>query len=142
MLPAQLQINPASIWRRGFLLLVFSMAFIACILLKSLLGFALLAILCLILWFYWQKKELVISLGVQESGEVEVCFRQGQTELMRLLPSSVVTDVLIVLHLQNAQRRLALVLWPDSAPSEVLRQWRVYLRWGWSDPARADEAED
>ena len=139
MRPAQLLINPASTWRRGFLLLVFGMACIACILLKSLFGIPLLAILLLILLFYWRKQEPVASLRVQESGEVEVCFRQGVVEVMCLLPSSVVTGVLIVLHLQNEQRRLALVLWPDTAPAEVLRQWRVYLRWSWSDPAQVED---
>lgn len=142
MRPAHILINPASLWRRGFLLLIFSLAISACILLKTIFSFALLAILLMCLFFYWRKQELVTQLQVQESGEIEVCFRAGPPEIMRLLPSSVVTGVLIVLHLHNQQRRLALVLWPDSASAEVLRQWRVYLRWNCFDPASADEGED
>ena len=64
---------------------------------------------------------------------------QGRVELMVLLPSSVVTDVLIVLHLKSQQKKLAVVLWPDSASSEVLRQWRVWLRWAWQNSKRGDD---
>ncbi|MBM5570844.1 MULTISPECIES: protein YgfX [Deefgea] len=140
MRPATLLINPVPIWRRGFLLLVFSVAIAGCIALNGLLSIVLLAILVSSLVFYWRKREPVTLLQLHESGEIEVGRAQGQLELMRLLPSSVVTSVGMVLHLQGAERRIAVVLWPDSAPAEVLRQWRVYLRWIWSD--RNGQAED
>ncbi|MGL6041296.1 MAG: protein YgfX [Deefgea sp.] len=131
--------SPASSWRRGFLLLIFSFALLSCIWLKSLLSIALATILLFFLVFYWRRKEMISQLLVLESGELEVRDQQGQVEIMRVLPSSVVTEMLVVLHLKNERRKLAVVVWPDSAPSEVLRQWRVWLRWTW--PSQQDRGE-
>lgn len=139
MLPPSLTINPASLWRRGFLLFVFSLAVFACIVMQALIGFALLPILAISFVMYWRSGERVCVLRMQDSGEVEVHDHQGRVELMVLLPSSVVTDVLIVLHLKSQQKKLAVVLWPDSASSEVLRQWRVWLRWAWQNSKRGDD---
>lgn len=134
MLPAQLQINPASKWRRGFLLLIFASAIVAilvCISTQALWAKAFGVILLLPLWFYWRSIEPIAVLVAQASGEVELLDRQGRIELMCVLPTSVVTALLVVLHLQGENRRCVLVLWPDSAPAETLRQWRVWLRWIW-----------
>lgn len=79
-------------------------------------------------------------LRVGESGGIELQFSQGQVATMQVLPSSVVTAHFIVLHLANAERRVNLVVWPDSAPAEVLRQWRIYLLWSKVGAERADDA--
>ncbi|WP_027468143.1 protein YgfX [Deefgea rivuli] len=143
MLPPVLQINPASSWRRGFLLFIFSSAIIAilvCIATQAIWIQLFGVILLIPLWFYWRSIEPIAVLVAQASGEVELLDLQGNVELMRLLPTSVVTSGLMVLHLQGENRRRVLVLWPDSAPAETLRQWRVWLRWVW--PAlQADEPE-
>ncbi len=134
MLPSPLSINPVSLWRRGFLLLIFLLSMLACILLKSLFSIALLAILLGFLVFYWRRKEAACQLLVQESGDVEVHDYHGRIDVMQVLPSSVVTEILMVLHLKSERQKLAIVLWPDTAPPEVLRQWRVWLRWTWRSP--------
>ncbi len=50
-------------------------------------------------------------------------------EPVRVLADSVATPWLIVLRLERRQGRSSLVLLPDSAPVDTLRQLRVLLRW-------------
>lgn len=145
MVPVPLQINPVSKWRRGFLLLIFLLAeitCIACISMQALWVIGLLAILPIILIFYWRQPEPVQGLIAQASGEIELQNRQGERQFMQLLPSTVVTPLLIILHLKGTGRRQSVVLWPDSASAESLRQWRVWLRWIWpSLQARSKKAD-
>ena len=141
MRPSLLNLNPASSWRRGFLLLFFSLAIFACIWLKALISIALIVILLAFFVFYLRRKEEISQLLVLESGELEVRDQQGQVEIMCVLPSSLVTEMLVVLHLKNERRKLSIVVWPDSAPTEVLRQWRVWLRWMWRSQQDRGEPE-
>ena len=128
MLPPELNLNPDSMWRRGFLLLVFFAAAIACISLQAFIAVALLAILLI---FYWRDRTYCIRLKAEADGTVCVWTRKGECHSATVLPSSVVSEWLIVLHLLLAGRRCCVVLWPDSSPAESLRLWRGWLRWVW-----------
>ena len=134
MLPIDLQINPASFWRRGFLLLTFLLAIAACLVLQA--GWSMVFALFLlgIFPFYWVHIETIVLIRVCSEGGFQLFDAQGGELSAHLLPSSVVTPLLIVLHFEDEfKHKINLVLWPDSAPAESLRQWRVWLRWVWSE---------
>ncbi|WP_297573788.1 protein YgfX [uncultured Deefgea sp.] len=134
MLPIDLQINPASFWRRGFLLLIFLLAIAACLVLQA--DWALLLAVFLLggFVFYWAHIETIVLVRACSAGDFQLFDAQGGELSAHLLPSSVVTPLLIVLHFEDEfKHKINLVLWPDSAPVESLRQWRVWLRWVWSE---------
>ncbi|KAF0814217.1 hypothetical protein IGB42_01114 [Andreprevotia sp. IGB-42] len=76
-------------------------------------------------------------LDVLADGQLRVGWADGRSADAGLLPASRVTAWLTVLQLQLPQQRCVLVLWPDSAPADTLRQWRVWLRWHWPALQRA-----
>ncbi|MBE9609822.1 protein YgfX [Chitinilyticum piscinae] len=68
-------------------------------------------------------------LRVTQDGVLLVTPGRGE-ECCAVLGSSLVQPPWLVLVLQPARgKRVRLVLWPDSASAEVLRQWRVWLLW-------------
>lgn len=74
----------------------------------------------------------ILGIEVNVRGELR-CSTPGQDwQLADVLGSSTVTPWLVVLNLRFEGRRLArhVVLLPDSADAESLRQLRVWLRWG------------
>lgn len=65
-------------------------------------------------------------------GRVLLTWASGEQDEATIVAGGLVTPWLIVLPLHCEQgKRLRLLLWPDSAPAEILRQWRVWLRWCW-----------
>ncbi len=131
MLPAVLQLNPASRWQRGFLLLTHLVAALNSWWLDWRLALAMNLLIVGSLWWQWRKPAAVKLLQCLPDGVIEVETWVGQRHLMALLPTSVLTAHLVVLHLKGEGGRFNLVIWPDSADAEVIRQWRVYLRWIW-----------
>ncbi|WP_348944556.1 protein YgfX [Chitinibacter sp. FCG-7] len=131
MLPAVLQINPASKWQRGFLCLTHALALLNAWWLAWPWALMLSALLLLSLRFYWLKAQVVNQIQCLPDGLLDVHTRAGQRYSMQLLASSVLTAHVLVLHLRGDGQKFQVVIWPDSAPAEVLRQWRVYLRWIW-----------
>lgn len=79
----------------------------------------------------WQSRRhgLPVSLHILHDGQVELTWPDGRQQTGVFRKSTVVTSRLIILHLADEGRRIFVVLWPDSADKEVLRQWRVWLRW-------------
>ncbi|QZA79633.1 protein YgfX [Deefgea piscis] len=134
MLPIDLHINPVSFWRRGFLLLIFLLAIVACLVLQAAWALLLALFLFGIFPFYWTHTETIAIVRACSDGVFRLFDHQGGEISARLLPSSVVTQALIVLHFEDEDKhKINLVLWPDSAPAASLRQWRVWLRWVWSE---------
>jgi toxin CptA len=131
MQPAVLQINPASRWQRGFLLLTHLVAALNAWWLDWRLAVVMnLLILVSVLW-QWRQRPAVKQLQCLPDGGIEVETFAGMRYQVAVLPSSVLTAHVVVLHLKGDGKRLNLVIWPDSADAEVIRQWRVYLRWIW-----------
>lgn len=77
----------------------------------------------------WRLCHEGVSLQALADGRVALIGADGAQHEADLLPSSRVMGWLVVLHLRHPAGREQVVLWPDSAPAEVLRQWRVWLRW-------------
>lgn len=90
---------------------------------------ALAAIAMYLVWNYRLQNQIV-SLQALPEGRIAVFMASGEQIETDVLPSSRVISWLMVLHLRHDAGRYNLVLWPDSAPAEILRQWRVWLRWG------------
>ena len=88
-----------------------------------------LAVIALHLLWALRPRLQVASLQALPEGKVAIFMANGERLEAELLPSSRITAWLMVLHLRHGTGRQDLVLWPDSAPQEVLRQWRVWLRW-------------
>lgn len=80
---------------------------------------------------HWLRRPVQqpVYLQALPDGQVEVTWQDGARWQMTFLPSSVITPWLIVLQLSGENGRVYLTLWPDSAKRDVLRQWRVWLRW-------------
>lgn len=131
MLPAVLHINPASKWQRGFLLSMHTLALLNAWWLAWPSALLVSGAVLASLWWHWRQLPPVQQIQCLASGEQEVTLRNGIKCAMRILPTSVLTAHVLVLHLRGEGKSVYLVLWPDSANAEVLRQWRVYLRWIW-----------
>lgn len=89
------------------------------------------AVLFVLVHFVWNRRSssLVASLQLLPDGRVAL-VRAGTTpQPADILPSSLITSWLMVLHLRTDAGRIHLPLWPDSAERDALRQWRVWLRW-------------
>lgn len=82
-------------------------------------------------WWLARRAKLPLRLSALPDGLVRLAWPDGRSEDATLQPSSRVTGWLMVLHLHIEGRRLAVPLWPDSSDAELLRQWRVWLRWHW-----------
>ena len=93
-------------------------------------------LICLTAWFgmaayfFWQWRNPAIGgyLQAQPDGQVILningCHYQAE-----ILPSSVITAWVMVLHLRLEKGKTSLVVGPDSAADDALRQWRTWLRW-------------
>jgi len=81
----------------------------------------------------------VIGLRLAGEDECTLLLRGGLRFPGRILPSSYVTRHLIVLVVGLPGRRIGrrVVIWPDSAATEVRRRLRVRLRW--TNPDRREE---
>ncbi|WP_308446473.1 protein YgfX [Chitinimonas sp. BJYL2] len=70
------------------------------------------------------------ALVLQPDGSWHLTLPTGSSEVV-LTGRRLVTPWLVVMRLaRGAQAPVTLVLWPDSAPADVLRHLRAWLRWG------------
>ncbi|BCL74979.1 hypothetical protein JHS3_07150 [Jeongeupia sp. HS-3] len=79
----------------------------------------------------WMTQRRVLPLGIDgcDDGTVLLRWPDGSASPAAIAPASRVGVWLIALQFVSERGRCALVLWPDSADSETLRQWRIWLRW-------------
>ncbi|AOX99044.1 protein YgfX [Jeongeupia sp. USM3] len=79
----------------------------------------------------WFERRRVAPAGIaaRDDGTVVLEWPDGLTTPARILPSSRVGLWLVALRLDGAHGRSSLLLWPDSADAETLRQWRIWLCW-------------
>ena len=129
MIPAPLMLA-SSRWEKRWLYLSHAFAALACVFSPWLWGMALLVAFSLYRHLH-APASLVCGLAALPDGSVRLTLSDGKEADAELLSSSRVLGMLMVLHFTCEARRINLVLWPDSAPAEVLRQWRVWLRWQW-----------
>ncbi|WP_410497969.1 protein YgfX [Chitinibacter sp. S2-10] len=137
MLPAVLQINPVSQWQRGFLLFTHGAALLNAWWMSWPWASAMSALLLASLYWHWRKPEKIRQIQCLPEGLLSVTLLDGRAVEMTIRPTSVLTAHVLVLHLRGDGIKQNIVLWPDSADAEVLRQWRVYLRWIWPSFARS-----
>ncbi|MDW5415928.1 protein YgfX [Iodobacter sp. CM08] len=129
MSPAPLVLFPSR-WEKRWLYLSHSGAALACLFSPWLWAITLVVAFSLFCSLK-RRRLLVVSLQALTDGALRLTLADGQTLDAQLLPSSRVLGALMVLHLQCDAQRIHLLLWPDSAVAENLRQWRVWLRWQW-----------
>ena len=82
--------------------------------------------------------EAVIGFTLKDDARCELALRNGETVTGTLEGSTFVTPLLTVINVRPSGkgRRRAVVLMPDSAPAQELRQVRVWLRHrAWPDTA-------
>ncbi|QLG87970.1 hypothetical protein HQ393_06665 [Chitinibacter bivalviorum] len=143
MTPAVLKINPVpSRWQRGFLLALHG---VSCCVVWALAWPQALVLsggVMLSLWWHWRQPVKISQLQCLPDGLCVVRYANGQELEMALQASSVLTSHVMVLHLKGDGARAQVLLWPDSADAEVLRQWRVYLRWIWPGLQRKKEVKE
>lgn len=128
MTPPELQISPSRIAQRYFVLLH---------LIAIIVALSLPWLWCGVAWgatilHYFRMRSFVSGsarLQALPEGQVVLVDGQGAGQKVNILPSSLVTSWLLVLHLQADSGKIALVMWPDSADEADLRRWRVWLRW-------------
>ncbi|AZN36065.1 protein YgfX [Iodobacter ciconiae] len=129
MNPAPLVLT-SSVWELRCLYLSHAVAALACVFSPSLWAITLVVAFSLYRSLY-RKPPAPRSVMALPDGQLRLAMGDGKEVDAALLPSSRVLGSLIILHLVGEGRRINLVLWPDSAPAECLRQWRVWLRWQW-----------
>lgn len=127
MIPAPLMLA-SSRWEKRWLYFSHAFAALACTFSPWLWGISLLVAFSL---YRHLHPPVVSALLALPDGLVRLTLSDGKEADAELLPSSRVLGSLMVLHFVSEGRQINLVLWPDSAPAEVLRQWRVWLRWQW-----------
>lgn len=138
MIPAALLINPVpSRWQRGFLLLLHGTAAGAALSLAWPLNLIVGVWVWISAVWHWRQRSQIRLIQCLPDGVCMVHYLDGHELAMALQPTSVLTAHVLVLHLQGDGVKLAVLLWPDSADAEVLRQWRVYLRWIWPSLQRS-----
>ncbi len=128
MTPSELRISPSRMARQYFVLLHLIAIIVAFLMPWQWCGVAWGAT---ILHYFWARSFTSGSGRLQALPEGQVVWvdARGAGQKADILPSSLVTSWLLVLHLQTDSRKLSLVLWPDSADGAELRHWRVWLRW-------------
>lgn len=128
MTPPELRIIPSRLARHGSLVLHLLAA--STTLLLPLI-WSLPALLFVLAHFIWNRRQpaLPCYLQILPDGRVSLIRGDMPTQLAEILPSSLITSWLMVLHLRTEAGRIYLPLWPDSAKRDALRQWRVWLRW-------------
>jgi len=80
------------------------------------------------------------SIVVNSAGEVSLRRQDGrENSNVKVLPSSFVASFLTILHIKADSNRMTqyLLLLPDSANEQSLRQLRVWLLWGWNTQEKA-----
>ncbi|MDR3410607.1 MAG: hypothetical protein P4L87_06640 [Formivibrio sp.] len=128
MNPPELHIIPSRLAWRG--LLVLHLAAVVVALMLPLLWCAV-ALFLVSAHFVWLRRSPTASsfLQVLPDGRVSLAGIGSNPQQAEILPSSLITAWLIILHLRTDTGRLYLLLWPDSAEEDSLRRWRVWLRW-------------
>jgi toxin CptA len=129
MSPAPLVLVP-SCWERRWLYLSHACAALACVFSPWLWAITLVVAFSLYRSLY-RRPRMPSSVMAMPDGLIRLAFADGKELDSTLQPSSRVLGGLIILHLLADTQRINLLLWPDSAPSECLRQWRVWLLWQW-----------
>ncbi|MEN9657609.1 MAG: hypothetical protein RL571_1074 [Pseudomonadota bacterium] len=139
MSPAPLVLSPSR-WEKRWLYLSHGCAALACLFSPWL--WAITFVVAFSLFRSLRRPRLVVAnLQALIDGAIRLTLADGQSLDAQLLPSSRVLGGLMVLHLQCNAQRIHLLLWPDSAGAESLRQWRVWLRWQWPK-LQAQQAEN
>lgn len=128
MTPPELRIIPSHMARHGSLVLHLLAASTALLLP---LIWSIPALLFVLAHFIWDRRRpaLPCDLQILPDGRVSLIRCNMPTQSADILPSSLITSWLMVLHLRTDAGRIHLSLWPDSAERDALRQWRVWLRW-------------
>ncbi len=128
MIPPALHIAPSRLARRWLLILHLAAAGTA-LLLPVFWCFT--ALLFVLIHFAWSHHPPLPPdyLQVLPDGRVAITRAGADQQQADILPSSLITAWLIVLHLRTDTNRQYLLLWPDSADRDALRQWRAWLRW-------------
>ncbi|MFC7421464.1 protein YgfX [Iodobacter arcticus] len=129
MIPAPLVLAP-SLWERRWLYLSHACAAFACLFSPWLWAITLVVAFSLYRSLYLKPSASSCVMALAD-GSIRLTYADGKEVDAVLLPSSRVMGGLIVLHLIGDARPIDLVIWPDSAPAESLRQWRVWLLWQW-----------
>ncbi|STQ90914.1 protein YgfX [Iodobacter fluviatilis] len=129
MSPAPLVLTP-SLWELRCVYISHAAAALACVFSPWL--WAITLVVAFSLYYSLYRKPLApCSVMALPDGQLRLTMKDGKEVDASLLPSSRVMGALIVLHLKGEGQRINLVLWPDSAPADCLRQWRIWLRWQW-----------
>lgn len=77
-----------------------------------------------------KRKRNSYVIHVSGTGQIRLSAGDAQAEPVRLLPTSVLWPVLLILHLQNAKQHTErVIVLPDSAPSDGFRRLLVACRW-------------
>ncbi|MBM3115478.1 protein YgfX [Jeongeupia naejangsanensis] len=85
--------------------------------------------LCVAVLLLLRRRRHPVGLAACDDGSVSLYWPDGSSSAATLAASSRVGVWLIALGLKDGQGTTFLVLWPDSADAESLRQWRIWLRW-------------
>lgn len=127
MTPIELHFTP-SIFIRRWLCILYVLAGIT--------AFFLTWLICLLAWlgmagyFFWQWRHPAREGYLQAGSDGRVILNiNGYQQQAEILPSSVITAWVMVLHLRLDEGETSLVLGPDSAEGDALCQWRTWLRW-------------
>lgn len=129
MSPAPLVLIP-SLWERRWLYFSHAAAALACVSSPWLWAITLVVAFSFYRSIY-HRPPMPYSVMALPDGLIRLTLVDGKELDAALQPSSRVLGGLIVLHLLVDTQRINLLLWPDSAPSDSLRQWRVWLLWQW-----------
>lgn len=128
MLPPPLQIKSSGIAKQGVVVL-----FLAALLTAFCLPFwwciTALCLLSVQAYLLSRPRGSLDAMQILPDGKVQLSWKGGVMQQAEILPSSVLTAFVMALHLRVDGKRLAIVLWPDSADRQLLRQWRVWLLW-------------
>ncbi|GHD58594.1 hypothetical protein GCM10007350_08700 [Jeongeupia chitinilytica] len=80
-------------------------------------------------WVLTRRRVQPAAIAACDDGTLVLHWQDGRISPATLGPASRVGIWLVSLQFIGGRGRIALVLWPDSADIEALRQWRVWLRW-------------
>lgn len=84
------------------------------------------------LWWCWRKIPMpsVETLECREDGSIAWVV-DGDQRVGHIQANTLIHPVITAVTLKGVEGEVVrVVLWPDSAPAEQLRQLRVWLRWG------------
>jgi toxin CptA len=130
MSPAPLVLIP-SLWERRWLYFSHAAAALACVFFSPWLWAITLVVAFSLYRSIYHSPPMPYSVMALPDGSIRLILADGKELDAGLQSSSRVLGGLIILHLLADTQRINLLLWPDSAPSESLRQWRVWLLWQW-----------